>query len=92
MCRVMQIGKYNVDYAGLAYDNGIPYSMVIIHTFDKDDMPTGQKQVLYFRRNRTMTENYIMPDLSTEEKISQWMGFKSCTKFQIFNYRIIETV
>lgn len=49
MCRVMQIGKYNVEYAGLSYDNEIPYSMVIIHTFDKDDMPTGQKQVLYFQ-------------------------------------------
>ena len=92
MCGVMQIGKYNVEYAGLSYDNGIPYSMVIIHTFDKNDKPTGQKQVLYFRRNRTMAENYIMPDLSTEEKISQWMGFKSHTKFQIFNRRIIEEI
>lgn len=92
MCRVMHIGKYNVEYAGLSYDNGIPYSMVIIHTFDKNDKPTEQKQVLYFRRNRTMTENYIMPDLSTEEKISGWMGFKSNTKFQIFNCRVVERV
>lgn len=92
MYDMKHVGKYNVDFAGETYDEGVPYDTVIIEEFDRYNKPTGIKKTFYFRRNRTTTEQYIMPDLSTEEKISQWMGFKSRTKFQIFNRRIIEEI
>lgn len=92
MYDMRHIGKYNVDFAGETYDEGIPYDTVIIEEFDRLNKPTGIKKTFYFRRNKTTTEQYIMPDLSTEEKISQCMGFKSHTKFQIFNRRIIEEI
>lgn len=92
MYDMKHVGKYNVDFAGETYDEGVPYDTVIIEEFDRYNKPTGIKKTFYFRRNRTTTEQYIMPDLSTEEKISQWMGFKSHTKFQIFNRRIIEEI
>ena len=92
MYDMKHVGKYNVDFAGETYDEGVPYDTVIIEEFDRYNKPTGIKKTFYFRRNRTTTEQYIMPDLSTEEKISQWMGFKSHIKFQIFNRRIIEEI
>lgn len=92
MYDMKHIGKYNVDYAGLSYDGGIPYQLVIIEEFDEHNKPTGNKKSLYFRCNRTVTEKYVMPDLSTEKKVGEWMGFKNYTKFQIFNCRMAEEV
>lgn len=91
MYNMKHIGKYNVDYAGLSYyDGGIPYQLVIIEEFDEHNKPTGNKRSLYFRCNRTTTEKYVMPDLNTEKKVDEWMGFKDYTKFQIFNCRMAE--
>lgn len=92
MYDMRHIGKYNVDYAGLSYDEGIPYQLVIIEEFNKLNKPTGNKKSLYFRCNRTAAEKYVMPDLGTEEKVDEWMGFKNYTKFQIFNCRVVERV
>lgn len=92
MYDMKHVGKYNVDFAGETYDEGIPYDTVIIEEFDRLNKPTGIKKVFYFRRNRTAAERYVMPDLSTEEKVDEWMGFKNYTKFQIFNCRVVERV
>lgn len=92
MCGVKQIGKYNVDYAGFVYDNNISYHMVIVDEFDENDKPTGVRKTFYFRSNSDTTEEYIMPDLSTEEKVDYWMEYPNHSKFQIYKTVIIERV
>ena len=92
MYGIKQIGKYNVDYAGLSYDGKTPYHMVIIEEFDQNDKPTGNRKTFYFRGNRTMAERYIMPDLSTEEAIDEWMRYPSYSKFKLYRKTVIEKV
>ena len=92
MYDMTHIGKYNVDFAGETYDEGIPYDTVIIEEFDRLNKPTGIKKVFYFRRNRTAAEKYIMPDLSTEEKVDYWMEYPSYSKFQMYKTIITERI
>lgn len=92
MYGIKQIGKYNVDYEGLSYEGNIPYHMVIIEEFDQDDKPIGNRKTFYFRRNRTTTERYIMPNLSTEEAIDKWMLYPNYSKFQLYRKTVIERI
>ena len=92
MYDMRHIGKYNVDYAGLSYDEGIPYQLVIIEEFDEHNKPTGNIKSLYFRCNRTAAEKYVMPDLSTEEKVDYWMKYPNHSKFRLSNKTIIEKI
>lgn len=92
MYDMKHVGKYNVDFAGETYDEGVPYDTVIIEEFDRLNKPTGIKKTFYFRRNRTAAEQYIMPDLSTEEKVDYWMEYPSYSKFQMYKTIIIERI
>ena len=92
MYGIKQVGKYNVYYAGLSYDKDIPYNMVIIEAFDRNDKPNGNRKTFYFRRNRTMTERYIMPDLNTEEALDKWMIYPNHSKFQLYRKTVIERI
>ena len=92
MYDMKHVGKYNVDYAGLSYDEGVPYQLVIIEEFNKLNKPTGNKKSLHFRCNRTAAEKYVMPDLSTEEKVDYWMVYPNHSKFRLSTRVIIERV
>ena len=92
MYDMKHVGKYNVDFAGETYDEGIPYDTVIIEEFARLNKPTGIKKVFYFRRNRTAAERYVMPDLSTEEKVDYWMVYPNHSKFRLSTRVIIERV
>lgn len=47
MYDMKHVGKYNVDFAGETYDEGVPYDTVIIEEFDRYNKPTGIKNVLF---------------------------------------------
>lgn len=44
MYDMKHVGKYNVDFAGETYDEGVPYDTVIIEEFDRYNKPTGIKK------------------------------------------------
>lgn len=64
---VKEIGRFNVDYAGLIYDGRIPYNMIIISEFDDADKFLGKKtfyfygEVLDFETEEEVEEVYSLP-------------------------------
>lgn len=87
---VKQIGKYNVDFAGLVYDEGIPYQMVSIFEFD-GNKPVNEgrpKKTLYFRQDK----GDILPDLRTEEDVEKLLRYRNHEKIHIYNNRVVEIV
>lgn len=79
MYGIKEVGKYNVDSAGLVYYGKIPYEMVIIEEFNSDDIPTGRRKILYFRNDK----EYKIPGFSTEKEIDKWFLRKNYSKIAI---------
>lgn len=93
MYGIQRIGKYNVDYAGSIYDKNIPYHMVIIEEFDRDDKPTGKRKTFYFRENRANRKTeckYLCPQFSTESEITNLMSYPEYSRFRIYKQVVFE--
>lgn len=77
---VEEVGKYNVDYAGKAYDNeSREYSLIIISEF------VGNKEVarkvFYFFGN--------VPKFHNEQEIDEIFSFPNYSQLQIKHYLTI---
>ncbi len=70
---VKEIGRFNVDYAGLIYDGRIPYNMIIISEFDDADKFLGNKTFYFYGE---------VPDFETEEEVEEVYSFLRYTKLQ----------
>lgn len=78
---VEEIGKYNIDYEGAAYDDdGTKYSMVIISKFAADK-ETARK-VFYFLG--------VAPKFHNEKEIDEIFLFPNYSKLKINHYLTIE--
>lgn len=80
---VEEIGKYNVDYAGAAYDNGgTKYAMVVISEFTADK-ETARK-VFYFLG--------AAPKFHNEKEIDEIFLFPNYSKLKINHYLTIKSI
>lgn len=79
---VKEVGRFNVDFAGSAYDGKIPYEMVIISEFD------GNKEIgrkcFYFRCNNRNENCYIIPLMDTEAEVEKWFKHRNNARFSVY--------
>lgn len=73
---IIQVGKYNVDNEGFAYDKEKRYYIFIFEEFDKNDKPVGNKKVFYI-------DSKIIPEFETEKEIEEIMEYKNYSKIKI---------
>ncbi len=85
MIDVRKIGKYNVDYCGVAYDGKYCYEMINVAEFDQADKPIpNSMKVFYFTP--------YAPEFKTEEEIDQLMTFNCYQKFKVERKNILSPV
>lgn len=82
---VKEVGRFNIDFAGSAYDGKIPYEMVIISEFD------GNKEIgrkcFYFRVNTACDNTYKIPHFTTEEEVERFYKRKNNARFSVYSDR-----
>lgn len=83
-----EIGKYNVDYAGLSYDGKSPYQMVIISIFEGDKEVA--RKVLYFRDNIGIDRTYIVPQMKTEKQVEDILHYPNNARISVYNQMVIK--
>ena len=77
------VGRYNVNYLGLAKDGiGNLYELVEIIKFNKDDKPVRNTH-LYFRSNNLWEHGFVQPDLDTEEELAKYINYCENAKVTI---------
>lgn len=92
MYGIKEIGKYNIDFAGISYDKNILYEMVIIEEFNGDIPIQGSKKVLYFRQNSSGERKYLMPEFTDEKSVGIWLKYRNHAKIQICNKTIAKEI
>lgn len=76
-----QVGRFDVEDVGIIYDGDIPYKMIILTEFDKNDKEIDRR-VFYFRISHKHDE-FVIPNFSSEEYISKWfVRYKNYSKFE----------
>lgn len=73
---IQEIGKYNVDNEGFAYDKNKKYYMFIFEEFNKNDKPIGNKKTFYIDCEK-------IPEFKTEKEIEEIMKYKNYSKIKI---------
>ena len=86
------VGRYNIDYCGLAWDKESPYQMIIIQEFNKDESPINDNQILYIKLDIQDTKRFsiddVLPDLSSEEKIEAYMSLPKYSKLKVIKQEV----
>ena len=77
MCKIKQVGRYSVDFAGHVYSNNEEFQMVIVTETDKLKHES-LKKLFYFKSGK----DYVVPPLNTEEETAEFFKHPSGTKFQ----------
>lgn len=85
MYGIKEVGKYNVDYAGCAYDKNVPYDMVIFEAFEGNNLVEGSKKRLYF----LATAGCITPSFNTELEIELFLKLPNNAKISIRKKEIL---
>lgn len=87
MYAVQKVGKYDVDFEGYQYENGVPFRMVVILEYDKNDKEIGKK-AYYF----CATKEYIIPKLDSEKEVDEVFSYPDNTKFRCERKTIFHVV
>ncbi len=72
---IIQVGKYNVDNEGFAYDKGKRYYMFIFEEFNKNDKTVGNR-IFYI-------DSKSIPKFKTEKEIEEIMKYKNYSRIKI---------
>ena len=74
---VQEVGKYNVSFEGYAYESGVPFQMVIIFKFDKNNKQIGKKAYYFYT-----AKDYIVPRLNSEKEVDEVFSYPDNTRFR----------
>ena len=92
MIGIKEIGKYNIDFAGLIYDGIIPYELIIIEEFDGNIPIQGSRKSFYIRKNIGNENKYIYPNLRCERDVENILQYPNNSRLAIYNKIIVERV
>ena len=76
MYGIRQVGRFNVNYAGNAYEKGTRYSMIIIEEFEGNRFIPESRRVLYVKNGT----GYVAPDLQTEDEVRSFLKYRNYEK------------